>query len=639
MGRLAIRRVSYIGKNYYFESPHLDDGIVILEGENGHGKSTFMDLIYFGFGGKVDGFNKDDKKTHNKHTEIYNDTENYVELELIINDETYEFTRYFNKNIVYVVDSNEHVDEFNVYRNADNGNGVLSDWILAKLSINVFDMIQGTKQFKIGFNDLLRLVYYDQKTEIEKIYKAPDNENYVSDSSEIRKAIFEILVGKIYDNYYSFLAKYKQELSEYDKQQAVLDSYDEFLHQILDGDIDNVKFIKSEIEKYEDIIEQKLLERDIARNNEGSSDEIFDEIRMQRRNMERLQLEKDSVEKIFFAINNSIGKIFYLQDEAKREINEVEKIRFIDKKMKLFSPNTCPYCLHEVKRENGKCICGSEIDEAQYEKFFYTDAEYVEIINAKKKSLKSLNELLEKKRERKRNVESELKEFQTQIREIQEYIIDLEKDIGTNYNSAYTKHLDEEIAILNTKNVELDKARELAEKKETLVSKCIQLRNSVDALKVQVDLQLNKAKADMLEKKRMFNEVYVELMKVTDSSCNDAYLGDDYMPYINGGAYRERSAYVSKRLMFFLTLLLLSLKTDMNYPQFLMIDTPNKEGIDPDKLIEILASLDKTNEIGKQMDKEFQIILTTGLGIYPKEFQKYVFLTLDGNDKLLKKKQ
>ena len=52
MGRLAVRRVSYIGDDYYFESPHLNDGIVILEGENGHGKSTFMDMIYFALGGK-----------------------------------------------------------------------------------------------------------------------------------------------------------------------------------------------------------------------------------------------------------------------------------------------------------------------------------------------------------------------------------------------------------------------------------------------------------------------------------------------------------------------------------------------------------------------------------------------------------
>lgn len=639
MGRLAVRRVSYIGDDYYFESPHLNDGIVILEGENGHGKSTFMDMIYFALGGKVDGFNREDRKTRNKHTEIYNDKDNYVEIELLINEELFEITRYFNKNIIYVVNERKEVNEYNVYRNADNGNKVFSDWILDKLGIEVFDLVQGTKKFKIGFSDLLRLVYYDQKTEIEKIYKAPDNDTYVTDSSEIRKAIFEILIGKVYNNYYSLLGQYKQKASDYEKQQTILDSYDEFLAQIVSEDLDNVEYISQEIEKNEQLTAEKLLERDIARNSESSSKEIFDEIKIQRRLIERLDNDKERVQQIWSAINSSIEKILYLQDEAEREIHEIERIRFVDKKMKLFSPNTCPYCLREVNRERGKCICGSEIDEEQYEKFFYTDAEYVEIINSKKKSLKSLNELLEKKHTRRHNIEQEIKKIEFQIRDIQNFISDLEKDIGTNYSSAYTKRLDEQIAELKSSNVDLLRAKELAEKKEKLVSGCVKLREEVNSLKVKVDIQLDKAKEDILDKIKKFNEIYSDLMKAADSSCFDAYLGDDYMPNTNGGAYRERSALVSKRLMYFLTLLLLSLENNVNYPQFLMIDTPNKEGIDPEKLIKILESLNKANEKSIEMNKQFQIILTTGLGTYPPEFKANVFLTLGDNEKLLKRKR
>jgi len=96
-------------------------------------------------------------------------------------------------------------------------------------------------------------------------------------------------------------------------------------------------------------------------------------------------------------IEKSIEKILYLHEEEKREITEIEKIRFVNKKLKLFSPNTCPYCLSEVFRAKGKCICGSDIDEEEYEKIFYTDGEYLEILTIKKKTLQSLNALLEKK--------------------------------------------------------------------------------------------------------------------------------------------------------------------------------------------------------------------------------------------------
>ena len=34
MGRLMVKKVIYNGDKYYFESPELKDGIVILEGDN-----------------------------------------------------------------------------------------------------------------------------------------------------------------------------------------------------------------------------------------------------------------------------------------------------------------------------------------------------------------------------------------------------------------------------------------------------------------------------------------------------------------------------------------------------------------------------------------------------------------------------
>ncbi|MEN2259087.1 ATP-binding protein [Paraclostridium benzoelyticum] len=221
MGCLAIRKVIYQGDNYTFESPYLDDGIVIIEGDNEHGKSTFMDLIYYGLGGKVTEFYQDDKTDDSKHTEIYNDKNNFVELHIEIDGKKYELIRAFNKNIIYIIDSNENVIESNIYRVTNMDNIIFSDWILDKLGIEVFDIVQGTKQFKLGFNDLMRLVYHDQKTEVDKIYKNPQNDNFVSDSLELRKAIFEVLIGEVYNEYYYLLGQYKLKSKEYDERHCV----------------------------------------------------------------------------------------------------------------------------------------------------------------------------------------------------------------------------------------------------------------------------------------------------------------------------------------------------------------------------------------------------------------------------------
>lgn len=322
-------------------------------------------------------------------------------------------------------------------------------------------------------------------------------------------------------------------------------------------------------------------------------------------------------------------------DEAEKELQEIEKIRLVNKKLKLFTPNTCPYCLREVERKKGKCICGNDIAEEQYEKFFYTDQEYLDILKVKKKSIQSLGKLLDKKNERMGCVLKKIKETDKEINDIKGYINELTKDITSDYNSAYVRQLDARERELNGKIAELQQAEELARKREKIASQLIKLKNEVEGLKNKVDSFLTLAKEDMFLKKNDFSEIYLDLMKQADEHCYSAYIGDDYMPNINLRAYRERSASVPKRLMYFLTLLIESLKNDVSFPRFLMIDTPNKEGIDKENLITNIALLKMADNYMKNDDMPYQILLTTGLNTYPDDFKKFVFLTLEGSNYLL----
>ncbi len=636
MGRLAVRRVVYSGKNYSFESPYLNDGIVIMEGVNGHGKSTFMNLIYYGLGGRVPAFNKSDEDSNSKHNEIYNDENNYVELEIEIDLKRYELTRYIGNNSIFIVGENEEVIETCVFRNqSDEDTMVFSDWILSKLHIEVFDIVQGTKSFKLNFSDLMRLIYHDQSTEVDKIYKEADNSNFLSDSLEIRKAIFEVLLGRIYNDYYFTLGQYKLKLKEYEKVQAVMDSYDDFLGEVLDYDLANVLHIDSMITENQEMLEKVKIERDIATNEKSNSNEVLKLIEQQKNILVQKQAEKDNWMQARVSIGQSIDKVLFLIDEAEKELQEIEKIRLVNKKLNLFTPNTCPYCLREVERKKGKCICGNDISEEQYEKFFYTDQEYLDILKVKKKSIQSLGKLLDKKNDRMESALKKIEEISQDINRIKEYISELTKDITSDYNSAYVRQLDARERELNAKIVELQQAEELAKKREKIAAQLIKLKNEVDGLKNKVDSYLTSAKEDMFLKKNDFSEVYLGLMKQADEHCYSAYIGDDYMPNINLRAYRERSASVPKRLMYFLTLLVESLKNDVNFPKFLMVDTPNKEGIDKDNLVANIALLKKAGEYTKDNDMSYQIILTTGLDTYPEEFKKFVFLKLEGNNYLL----
>lgn len=313
MGKLAVRRVIYSGEKYSFESPYLNDGIVIMEGKNGHGKSTFMNLIYYGFGGRVQSFNKNDDNASSKHNEIYNDKNNYVELLIEISDETYELTRYIGDNLIFIVGKDEKVIETCVLRNqSDENTIVFSDWILKKLDIEVFDIVQGTRNFKLNFTDLLRLIYHDQATEVDRIYKEADNSNFLSDSLEIRKAIFEVLLGKTYNDYYYTLGQYKLKLKEFEKAQAVMDSYDEFLGEILDYDLANVLYINSMIKENQEMIEKVQIERDIALSDKSNADEVWQLVNQQKAILQSKQEEQEQWETSRILTSQSINKILYL---------------------------------------------------------------------------------------------------------------------------------------------------------------------------------------------------------------------------------------------------------------------------------------------------------------------------------------
>lgn len=547
-----------------------------------------------------------------------------------------QYTRYIGDNLIFIVGEDEEVIQTCVYRKqSDESTIVFSDWILSKLDIDVFDIVQGTKNFKLNFTDLLRLIYHDQATEVDKIYKEADNSNFLSDSLEIRKAFFEVLLGKTYNDYYYTLGQYKLKLKEFEKAQAVMNSYDDFLGEILDYDLENVVHIKKMIAENHEMVEKVQLERNLVMNEESNADEVWQLINQQKALLISIQRDQDYWEKAKVLTNQSIDKIVYLIDEAEKELAEIEKIRLVNKKLKLFTPNTCPYCLREIERKKGKCICGSDILEEQYEKFFYTDEEYLDILKVRKKSIQSMNDLLERKNGRMKNIHSNIEKDEKEIERIKKYIADLSKDVTSNYNSAYVRQLDERERELNARISELQQAEELAKKRDTLVSEVTSLRNQVESLKIKVDVFLNSAKEDMLNKKKDFDEIYSDLMQRADGQCYSAYIGEDYLPHINMGQYRERSASVPKRLMYFLTLLIESLKNDINFPRFLMIDTPNKEGIDKDNLIKNIALLTEADKYNYENKCPFQIILTTGIDTYPEDYKKFVFFKLEGEKYLL----
>ncbi|MDC7997379.1 hypothetical protein [Gilvibacter sediminis] len=633
MKNLLIKQVKYIGSDYLYESPILTKGINILEGENGSGKTTFSSLIYFGFGGNVKWFKKDNI---NEHKQITDDNSNYVELTIEIDDEPFVLSRYFYKNEINIVGTDE-VQSLPVNRGPKK-DFTFSDWILNKLNIKVVDIYQGTEFYKINFYDLARLFYHDQNTSSDRIYKRPDSENFITDSAILKKAIFEILTGNSFEEYYTKNADYRKALNERTALNGLISNFDSInLDSTELYDSKNVFTLKNELQELIDQLIRLEDYRESINSNVESSKSNTEIISSKRRSyiQREEQLLKLKQEKKSLVLD--YRKVSRLHEDLILEVTQMKKIMIANERLDLFSPDTCPYCLQKAKREKNTCICGNTVTDEQYQKFFYSKEEYFNILKSKQKNIDTVNQALESYSEDIRSLDTKIALFDMRLAEQKTEINQLVRGRKIVKN--------QELKEINNKIINLEKAItgyrqqiKIEEKRASLDEQKNSIELKIQSIKRDLESLKNEAGKSMDSVIANFNKKYFSLMEKALYDCRSARISpDDYMPIINSGAYKEASSNVSKRLMYFFTLLDLSLTFNIKYPKFLLIDTPENMGIDDNDLIKMLRLI---NEIGTDQTgiQEAQIILTTGQNKYPKEMDSKVFQRITKQNRLLQKR-
>ena len=412
MGLMRVNKLVYEGNKYYFESKEFDKNIILIEGDNGTGKSTFCNLIYFALGGEVPIFRRSNDK---RHDEITSDSNNYVDLYISINDGSYLLRRYFGDNDITIIPYERKVektfsadkktlleekvnfvlfeDKTEIYAvNRSKESYIFSDWILGKLEISVVELFHGYNTFKINISDLMRLIYHDQQPNPENIYKKPDtNSTYVSDSELVRKAIFELLVGKSYSDYYDSIVEEKKLSREKYLAKEVVNQYTLLADKIRkNGEAKNASFLQKDILDKENQIEKLHNARMAFKRNRSGSNTVNQDIESCKTALIDCELKLSRLKENLVSVLDERYKLNLIRSESASEIIRIEKVIFSHDQLNLFTADTCPYCLSQVNRTEGHCFCGASIEEKQYERFFYTSKEYKDILKAKIKALSTI---------------------------------------------------------------------------------------------------------------------------------------------------------------------------------------------------------------------------------------------------------
>lgn len=637
MGLMRVNKLVYEGSKYYFESKEFDKNIILIEGDNGTGKSTFCNLIYFALGGEVPIFRRNNDK---RHDEITSDSDNYVDLYISINNESYLLRRYFGDNEVTVIpyermvekvyseDKNTLLEEtvrfvlsedkteiYSVNRSKDAY--VFSDWILGKLKISVVELFHGYNTFKINISDLMRLIYHDQQPNPEGIYKKPDtNSTYVSDSELVRKAIFELLVGEAYSNYYDSIVEEKKLSKEKSLAKSVVSEYKLLADKMRkNGEAKNVSFLQKEILENEKQIDKLHDARLVFKRNRSSSNTVNQDIDSCKSELIDCELKLSRLKESLVSVLDERYKLNVVRNESVSEIRRIEKVIFSHDQLNLFTSDTCPYCLKHVDRVEGHCVCGASIEEEQYERFFYTSKEYKDILKAKLKALSTIKTAYN-------DCDSEVQETKNEIEEVEKQSVALREKLQEMLG-----RVDEIVDIESLNDID-DKILQLREDIANL-HRLLEVESKLESFQKDFDSVSSKAKdaelkrkgfeinaqQDVTSKVNAFSKIYNELMKNTLPDCRSAKIRlDNYLPSINDGLYRETSALVSIRLMYFIALMHLSLSDkSVTFPRFLLIDTPETAGIELDYLQNCIGQLEGLQKYGV----DFQVIISTGLNKYP----------------------
>ena len=633
MGRLVIQQIEYVGKQYYYKSPIFGNGINIIEGKNGTGKTTLVDLICYVLGIYVSEFDDKGKETH---TEVCNDIDNYVHAKIFIDSKEYTLQRFFKRNVIFVKDQ-EILTEYPVHRS--NGEVfTFSDWMMTKLGIAIVEIYQGTKKNKINFSDLFRLIHYDQSTLPNKIYKNQRNENnFVSDSLFVRKVIFELLMGKAFSDYYSHIGEVIRLEKIKDTKKSIVDNYKDILVQsgIPLEIIDPTELIKKRSSLELQLAKAQIYLGDLKERNYtmGDIQKHLDLLRTSVINME-MKYSDLSIKKL--ELLRELKNIEQLKEEVILEVTQLKKIIVAHEELNLFSPNTCPYCLKHVVRVENHCICGSQIEEGEYEKFFYSPDEYLDILKSKQKSVDTINDAWDACNEELEGISKDLIYAEIKREKNREEMLGIKsitsvRDIEFNEVNDKILDLREQLQTLNQQILMQQKHDEL--QKEFVVSKLAyekaqgKSRNQETAVNLIMD-----------EKLKAFNKIYESLMVNVSKNIRKARIDSDYMPIINDGEYKEASSAVPKRFLYYVTLLRMSLSDrDIMFPKILLIDTPENLGIDHENLQDCILKI--IEEQSPEKVEQFQVILTTGPGKYPTSLKQKVLEVLTDDDRLLKRRE
>lgn len=600
--RLNRMRIMWRGTAVYDQKFHA--GVNIIRGENGSGKSTIADFIFYVLGGEYDDWKSAAGKCEEVQAEIET-TRGMLTLRRDVGKKTAPIKVYFGpmeKAESHALDGWEH---FPMRR--QEGQESVSQFLFRSMLI---PETQSEGASNITMHQLMRLLYSDQRTPASRLFRFE-----LFDTQNIRDAVGNLVCGiggyELYEinlrlrelnNTFEEISKQISALIKTLSSKEILylpEVIEEYMKVLEEERV----LVKEDIEKVDDLIDQrevsKLLgQRQRAYNKLNHSKKKISELEFE---IKRSELELSELEEFLQYLGDLIEKVG-LAEKAYRAIGSIEFTH-------------CPACLSDlsaVATDPHICnVCGSSTnpseEKARYNQIRldleYQTRESKQLVNEKSVSLKSNR--TELRRLNKAHVQ-ELYEFSikyeisTSPRE--EFLATRNQRIGQINleikNSVRSLELAEEIQHLNTRKGEIqEEIQNLEDRREILAL-------HADRRRIRALTEVSNIAADLLRHDLERQDEFLTAKKVELNFRDDAIFVDGNINFA------ESSNVILKNTGIFSLFLAACRDTEFFHPRFVLFDNIEDKGMEEIRSHLFQKLIVKT---ATTIDVPYQVIFTTSM--------------------------
>ncbi|WP_103656788.1 ATP-binding protein [Agrobacterium rosae] len=603
---LRVDRLVVFGRGERVFDERFHSGLNIIRGENSSGKSTIMDFLFYGLGGDLFDWR-----------EIALNCES-IFLQASVNEKAITLSREIVAQPVrpmriYIGEMEDALgsaaDGWEVFPYSRGSKDSFSQVLFRFLGLP--EVQTGESQSKITMNQILRLLYADQISPIDRIFRLQQFDDAVT-----RQTVGDLLCGAFSDKFYRAVIRSSEaskELAEVvTKIRSTIAAHSRgrtpLTREWLEAETVTINEALSaknaEIERLEnDIFHAQFDDRLTLNDQEETYKRIVQlqaEIASIEEDLNTKSLEQADSAQFISAID---GRLFQLQNSY-AVIEEFDRLDF----------QFCPSCLEPVEAHGveGACtLCKEPFDKSR----------------TRSRSLKLINEF---SRQREQSLELqnmrdvEIRELRSKLASVKELWAQANRHYSVSVKTPTTeiranlRRLNREAGYLIKQLEELAGKSEVISQIEQLSTERETLQQELDLLKAVIENENTRTRERVSAARQKIEAITIEFLKADlsrqstfDNARSVDFEFDGNRIAVNGDSFFSASSMVYLKNSFLAAFLYAAANDPLfSHPRILIMDTIEDKGMEPGRSKNFQKLLRDMSDIAKS---EHQIIIATSM--------------------------